>query len=83
MGQRRNQENGLVKIADMVCGKDVPQLGQLLLKAGYIIPQDLEFALEHQQYTQQPLGDILIRIGAVEREDLENVLRMQDAGKNR
>lgn len=67
----------------MVCGREVPQLGQLLLTGGFIIPQDLEFALEHQQYTHQQLGDILIRMGALEREDLDNVLFIQKAGKHR
>lgn len=74
--------DGLIKIADMVSGKEVPQLGELLLKGGFIIPQDLEFALEHQKYTNAPLGDILVRMGALDPEDLDKVLFLQAAGKH-
>ncbi len=71
----------LVKIADLVSGKMTPQLGQLLVKGGFIIPQDLEFALEHQKHTNGLLGDILVRMGALQAEDLDQVLFIQIAAK--
>jgi len=71
----------LVKIADLVSGKMTPQLGQLLVKGGFIIPQDLDFALEHQKYTNGPLGEILVQMGALQAEDLDQVLFIQTAAK--
>ena len=52
-------------------------LGELLLEGAYIIQQDLEFALEHQKYSNEQLGEILIRMGAVTREDLDTILGLQ------
>jgi hypothetical protein len=49
-------------------------LGQLLVDGEVIIPHDLEFALEHQQYSNEPLGQILVRMGALNTEDLEKVM---------
>lgn len=71
----------LVKIVDMVCGKDVPRIGQLLVEGGYIIQQDLDFALEHQKYTNQLLGGILIRMGAVDPEELDKIVLLQQSAK--
>lgn len=71
----------LVKIADLVCGRSIPQIGQLLVKGGFIIPQDLEFALEHQKHANGPLGEILVRMGALQAEDLDQVLFIQTAAK--
>lgn len=55
----------------------VPPIGAMLLAKEYILPQDLDFALEHQRYSKSLIGDILIRMGAVEREDLDRVLSLQ------
>lgn len=66
-----------VKHGEQIAGKAIPQLGQLLLKGGHIIPQDLEFALEHQKYTNDPLGDILVRMGALHPDILDQVLFVQ------
>ncbi len=52
-------------------------LGQLLLERELIIPQDLEFALDHQKYNKTLLGEILVRMGALKRKDLEAVLAEQ------
>lgn len=49
-------------------------LGQLLMDNQLIIPHDLEFALEHQQYSNEPLGQILVRMGALDKRDLDKIL---------
>jgi len=54
-------------------------LGELLLTNGAIIPHDLEFALEHQEYSRELIGEILFKMGAVNREQLESALGMQVA----
>jgi hypothetical protein len=55
----------------------VPPIGSLLVEEEDIIPQDLDFALEHQKHSKGLIGEILVRIGAVEPEELERVLNMQ------
>ena len=52
-------------------------LGQLLVAGKLITREDLAFALEHQKNSKEPLGQILIRMGALDRKDLEKVLLMQ------
>lgn len=53
------------------------QLGKLLIADGLILQQDLDFALEHQKFSRQLLGEILVRIGALKPSDLEKILRVQ------
>ncbi len=55
----------------------VPRIGQLLVVGEYIVPQDLEFALEHQRHSKELIGEILVRMGALDREDLDIVLSTQ------
>ena len=55
----------------------VPPIGAMLLAEEYIIPQDLDFALEHQKHSKGLIGEILIKIGAVEPTELERVLVIQ------
>jgi hypothetical protein len=55
----------------------VPPIGSLLVAEEDIIPQDLDFALEHQKHGKGLIGEILVRIGAVEPEELERVLNIQ------
>jgi hypothetical protein len=55
------------------------QLGTLLVAHKLILPQDLEFALDHQKFSRQFLGEILVRIGALEPEDLVRILQLQSA----
>jgi hypothetical protein len=52
-------------------------IGQLLVVGEYIVPQDLAFALEHQRHSKEPIGEILVRMGALDRKDLDIVLSMQ------
>jgi len=55
----------------------VPPIGSMLVAEDYIIPQDLDFALEHQKHSKGLLGEILVRIGAIKRKELEKVLMLQ------
>ncbi len=52
-------------------------IGTLLIADGLILPQDLEFALDHQKYSQQLLGQILVRIGALKQYELDRILKLQ------
>ena len=69
----------MMTLAEMVVknisGK-VP-LGVLLLADEVIIPEDLDLALEHQKYSKELLGEILIKIGAMEHVDLDKALKLQ------
>jgi len=69
----------MMSLAEMVVeyinGK-VP-LGVLLLANEIIIPQDLDLALDHQKYSKEMLGEILIKIGALKHDDLDKVLDLQ------
>jgi len=55
----------------------VPPIGSLLVEEEDIIPQDLDFALEHQKHSKGLIGEILVRIGAVEPGELERMLNIQ------
>ncbi len=55
----------------------LPHIGQLLVAGEYIMPQDLAFALEHQQHSKKRIGEILVSMGALDRKDLDIVLSMQ------
>ncbi len=57
--------------------RTVPPIGAMLLAEEYIVPQDLDLALEHQRYSKSLLGEILVRIGAVEPMELLKVLNIQ------
>jgi hypothetical protein len=57
-------------------------IGQMLMESNAIIPQDLEFALDHQQFSNELLGQILLRMGAVTDNDLNAVLDAQ-SGRGR
>jgi hypothetical protein len=52
-------------------------LGTLLAAHKLILLQDLDFALEHQKFSRQLLGEILVRIGALEQADLDRILELQ------
>ncbi len=58
------------------CRERVP-IGALLLAEEIILPQDLDFALDHQKYTKELIGEILVRIGALDKADLKKVLELQ------
>jgi hypothetical protein len=52
-------------------------IGTLLLADELILPQDLDFALEHQKHSRMLLGEILVRIGALTHDDLNRSLKLQ------
>ena len=56
-----------------------PRLGVRLLSAGLVDPESLDQALREQgaQRDPEPLGDILVRLGAVERDEVEHVAGVQ------
>jgi len=70
----------MVSLAEMVVknSKEKVPIGTLLIADQLILPQDLDFALEHQKYSRQLLGEILVRIGALERADLDRILVLQE-----
>ena len=43
----------------------VRPIGQLLMEKDRIVPQDLEFALDHQKNSHDLIGQILVRMGAL------------------
>ncbi len=52
-------------------------LGNLLISHELILPHDLDFALEHQRFSKLLLGEILIRMGALNPDDLNRILELQ------
>ncbi len=67
---------GLAELVAKNSKSRVP-IGTLLLADGLILPQDLEFALDHQKYSQQLIGQILVRIGALTQNELDRTLKLQ------
>lgn len=63
--------------------KALYSLGQLLVAGELITAQDLDFALEHQKYSDEPLGEILVRMGALDKKDLEKILIIQGSNVSR
>ena len=57
-------------------------IGTLLLAEETILPQDLEFALDHQRHSKQLIGEILITIGALQPDDLDKALKLQNSGRS-
>jgi len=57
--------------------RTVPPIGAMLLAEEYIVPQDLDLALEHQRYSKSLIGEILMQLGAVEPTELLKVLTIQ------
>lgn len=70
MGERKNREIEIDKAM-------APPIGTMLVAGEYIVPQDLDFALEHQKYSKGLIGDILVRMGAVDPTELNRVLNIQ------
>jgi len=56
---------------------DVRPIGQMLMEKDQIVPQDLEFALDHQKNSNDLLGQILVRMGALGETELNEVLMEQ------
>ncbi|MGE0668691.1 MAG: hypothetical protein AB7O49_19215 [Sphingomonadales bacterium] len=66
-------------------------LGEELVKAGFIRPEDVDRALDYQRASGQPLGECLLAIGAITSEGLDSffnysvppVVKIEDTGLNR
>ncbi len=73
----------MVSLAEMIVknSKQKIPLGTLLLADELILPQDLDFALEHQKHSKQLLGEILVQIGALERDTVDKILKLQNGGR--
>ncbi len=69
----------MTSLAEMMVknSKTKVPLGTLLVVDELILPQDLDFALEHQRHTRELIGEILVRIGALDPEDLDKILKLQ------
>jgi hypothetical protein len=52
-------------------------LGDLLIQARRIKPEQLEHALEEQQRTGEKLGEIFVRLSIISRQELEGLLAFQ------
>ncbi len=52
-------------------------LGNLLINHGFITETVLDDALERQRNCLEPLGEILIKQGAITQQELEMMLRAQ------
>ena len=70
MGEVKNNNKVLERLT-------VPPIGAMLLAEEYIVPQDLDLALEHQRYSKALIGEILVRLGAVQPAELLSVLTEQ------
>ncbi len=70
----------MASLAEMIVknSKQKIPLGTLLLADELILPQDLDFALEHQKHSKQLLGEILVRIGALESDVVDKILKLQN-----
>ena len=53
------------------------RLGDRLIAQGKITPEDLNIALLKHDSSGEPLGEVLVRMNLVEKEDIEEVLRFQ------
>jgi hypothetical protein len=72
---------GSEKLTARISTEKLP-IGVLLLANNSILLQDLEFALEHQKFSRQLLGEILVNMGAAEQEDIDRALTLQKNGSD-
>ncbi len=73
------------EMAEMIvenCKEKVP-IGALLLADDVILPQDLAFALDHQKYSKQLLGQILVNMGAMDKDILDRTLKLQEGSTDK
>jgi type IV pilus assembly protein PilB len=54
-----------------------PRLGEILLQAGVLTPEQLEDGLRYQKETGQRLGECLVRLGHARQEDVTRALARQ------
>lgn len=67
------------QIFDAYPGRDDPNLyiGVMLVRAGLITQNQLEYALQQQKASLRKLGDILMRMGTVSTNDFQQILGLQ------
>ena len=70
---------GSVVAAESTARKLDNRLGNLLIRAGYVTPEQLERVLLMQRETQQRMGFLLIREGFIDPQELREALRVQIA----
>ncbi len=70
----------MTSLAEMMVknSKSKVPIGTLLVVDELILPQDLDFALDHQRHSRELIGEILVRIGALNPDDLDKVLKLQE-----
>lgn len=69
--------DGNIVRAESVTRKKKDLLGNMLVSAELITPQQLESALEIQKRTLKRLGDVLTSTGAITQEKLRQMMRLQ------
>jgi hypothetical protein len=66
------------KMQDEGCRVMKRPLGQILLDGEFITEEDLERALHEQRHTNELLGEILVRLGFLDSQDLRAVLSISE-----
>jgi hypothetical protein len=56
---------------------DQTSLGNILIRRGFVTPEQVKAAIERQLMAAPPLGEILIEMGAIDRDQLEEALYEQ------
>ena len=56
---------------------DQTSLGNILLRRGFVTPEQIQVAIQKQLTAVPPLGEILIEMGAISRDQLEEALYEQ------
>ncbi len=72
-----NAREAMGRLGAPASGLTKRPLGRILRDAGLVTEERLTAALEEQQRTNELLGDILVRLGAIERADLNIALSIQ------
>lgn len=67
-------ENGLVVMADISNTEGLDKIGEVLLRSGKIVEDQLKQALITQRRTKEKIGVILVTMGAISTEDLIKAL---------
>jgi hypothetical protein len=55
----------------------LPRVGELLLGAGFVVPEAIQTALARQRLENRKLGELIVDLGMLDEADLEAVLAIQ------
>ena len=69
--------NGMIISAHPIAKAEKERLGEKLVKSELITPEQLERALDHQENNFQHLGEILVEMGTLGKEQLDRIIRNQ------